>query len=256
MLLNYKEMLAKAQHKFAQNPDLLIVTGSRMYGSHNENSDWDLRGMVNVPYPCLLGRDRFDQYETTPQENGIDYTCWALPKYFHLLEIFSPNVFEQLFAPKENILISSKIAEELLSHKHLFVCKRMIAPIIGFATGQWKSVHGDGTRKLGSKRKELVASYGFNTKGAYHAIRLLGQGIEILTEGTITFPRPDSKRLKEIKEGQYPFNDCQSIYDESLSKLQELEATSKIPEIFDKKKIDDLYYDLILPTLQFFIKRK
>jgi hypothetical protein len=59
--------------------------------------------------------------------------------------------------------------------------------------------------KPGLGRRELVDEFGFDTKYAYHAIRLGLQGHEYLTTGRITLPIPEPhrSRLAELRTGGF-----------------------------------------------------
>lgn len=77
------------------------------------------------------------------------------------------------------------------------------------------------------KRGELEEKYGYDTKFAMHAIRLLRQGYEILTEGTVNVYRKDREELLDIKNGKW-------TYDEVINYAVDME--SKLNDICDGKK--------------------
>jgi len=100
-------------------------------------------------------------------------------------------------------------------------------------------------RKLGYKRKEQVERYGYCTSSACHTIRLLGQLIELLDTGTITFPRPNRQLLSSIKHGEIPLESVTEIYKELCQQAQVSEQTTKIREKPDIKQIEQLYNEII-----------
>jgi hypothetical protein len=51
------------------------------------------------------------------------------------------------------------------------------------------------------QRPELITRYGYDVKAASHMIRLMYEGIELLTTGQITYPRPEVDVLLEIRKG-------------------------------------------------------
>jgi hypothetical protein len=55
-----------------------------------------------------------------------------------------------------------------------------------------------------TNRPELVATHGYDTKYAMHALRLGLQGVELLTTGRITLPVPEPDRayLRSVRRGE------------------------------------------------------
>lgn len=222
--------------KMGVTPDLVIRTGSHMYGTATPDSDEDFRGFV-IPTPeYLLGRRTFEQAES----KDPDWVVWSLAKFIKLLEIGSPNVYELLFAPK--IQYASHAGLALLGSTDLFIAKHAIKPLIGFAESEWKSVE----RSRGDAGE-------FRYKSAGHSIRLLEQGWDLLTKKTMIFPRPNAALLLQIKQGLVSFEDCKKLYEDALANLRKIESVSTIPDRADTNKIDKLYYDLIGPKLKAFL---
>ena len=67
---------------------------------------------------------------------------------------------------------------------------------------------------VGARRREEYDKYGYCVKSASHSIRLVGELLELITTGLITFPRPDADLLKEIKIGKYSKEEADDIYQE------------------------------------------
>ena len=57
-------------------PDLLAVSGSRLYGMETESSDWDYRGFVLPPLEYIIGLNRFEQH----QPKDTDLVLYSLRK--------------------------------------------------------------------------------------------------------------------------------------------------------------------------------
>jgi len=213
----------KSLEEIEANADFLCICGSRLYGTHTEKSDTDLRGFWLPPAPCLLKRDRFEQIESSKKDTCV----FALDKFFHLLEVGAPNVIELLFAPKENIIKLSPIGERVLVHRNLFISKRCINPILGFSRGQWhNAIHQKN-----------------NFKPAYHAIRLLWQGWELCDTGKITFPTPMATFLLDVKNGKFHLAELEEIYNASFEKLEKVVEKCSLPDNNNKEGIDALYYE-------------
>lgn len=236
-------------------PDLLVRTGSHLYGCSTPSSDIDLRGFLVPPTEYLLGREKWEQFESKEP----DVVIWNFQKFFNLLERFSPNTAEILFAPKEHIVQVTELGQMMIDNKSLFVSKQLIKPMQGFAFSEWKKAVDYFTQmgKLGAKRKEHISSFGYSIKNAYHAVRLLEECIELLQTGNITFPRPNADYLYKIRCGDIPQDEITSYYEDLDKRIPDIVLKSHIPETVDKNKINNLYFNCIdIKLEQFLYNRK
>lgn len=234
------------------NPDLLVLTGSNLYGCAMPDSDTDLRGFFVEPGEYLIGRKRFEQHD----DKVNDTVIWGVRKFFSLLEKGSPNTIEILFAPSDNVRSSTEIGEKILSARSLFVNRRLTDTIRGFASSEWRKAQlltknretGEvyfSPRVVGAKRKDSHAEFGYCLKNAYHSIRLLEEGIELLKSGTITFPRPNANELRNIRNGVMALGAISEKIEALSKEFEVAEAVSILPADPDFKAIDALYLDLI-----------
>lgn len=138
-MLNFKELLMTSQYDFLRNHErlgrrilLLGVGGSYAYGTNNENSDIDFRGItLNLPSD-LIGLTEFEQYE----DDGTDTVIYSFKKMIKLLLECNPNTCELLGLEDGQYLIKSSLGQELLDHKQLFLSKRAIKSFGGYASAQ------------------------------------------------------------------------------------------------------------------------
>jgi predicted nucleotidyltransferase len=223
--------------RVGRTPDFLCLTGSRLYGLDRPDSDYDIRGFVMPSAETLLGRKPFEQVEI----KDPDAVVWSFPKFFHLLEIGSPNVVELLWAKQ---ICLSVAATKLFQNKHLFLGKHLIAPFVGFAKSEWKK-----------SEKTFGDTGSYEPKGACHCIRLLWQLEDLLENDRMIFPPEYSAAaLMEIKIGHKPFTQVKDMYTDSLLTIEELEEKCDFPDRPDKSKLDALYYDIIASTINKFFK--
>lgn len=101
------------------------------------------------------------------------------------------------------------------------------------------------TRKLGEKRKDAVAEFGYSPKNMSHALRLLHQGCELLAEGKLTFPRPEAQTLREIKAGQWKLEEIEDAYNTMVGKLDNLYNISTLPKVPNFNDVNALYIQLV-----------
>ena len=111
---------------------LMGLGGSYAYGTNNENSDIDFRGItLNLPSD-LLGLTEFEQYE----DENTDTVIYAFNKVVKLLLECNPNTIELLGLDEEQYLIKTTLGQELLDHKQLFLSKRAAKSFGGYASAQ------------------------------------------------------------------------------------------------------------------------
>lgn len=138
-MLNFKELLMTPQYDFIREQErlgkrvlLLGLGGSHAYGTSNENSDIDFRGItLNLPSD-LIGLTEFEQYE----DDATDTVIYSFNKMVKLLLECNPNTCELLGLDEEQYLMKSHLGQELLDNKKLFLSKRAVKSFGGYASAQ------------------------------------------------------------------------------------------------------------------------
>jgi hypothetical protein len=120
------------------NPDLLIMAGSRLYGTNVEQSDYDYRGFIIPPFEYLIGLGKFEHHIIKIPDTVI----YSLKRFFELLMLGDPTVYEILFAPESNIIERNNTGGTILHNRELFACKRFARRIGGYAQSEWRKVTG------------------------------------------------------------------------------------------------------------------
>lgn len=111
---------------------LMGLGGSHAYGTDNENSDIDFRGItLNLPSD-LLGLTEFEQYE----DNDTDTVIYSFNKAVKLFLECNPNMIELLGLDENQYLIKTPLGQELLDNKQLFLSKRAAKSFGGYASAQ------------------------------------------------------------------------------------------------------------------------
>lgn len=96
-------------------------------------------------------------------------------------------------------------------------------------------------------RATLEEMFGYDTKHGAHAIRLLRNGIQLLTHGEYD-PRleeEDRDLLKGIREGRVSFEEFNQIVDESRETFRKAEESTKLKEKVTLEEINKLYMELM-----------
>jgi len=85
---------------------------------------------------------------------------------------------------------------------------------------------------------------GYDSKNLMHTLRLLDQAIEIAKEGRIILPRPNAEWLKQVKRGDYTYEDILKIADEKNDAMETAFATSHLPDRPDRDKVNNLLLEI------------
>ena len=119
------------------NPNLkhiiiLGLGGSHAYGTNNESSDIDIRGVaLNSKKEILLGKDFNQVVDTT-----TDTTIYSLKKSFELLVNCNPNTIEIFGLEPDQYFIMTDIGKKIIENQEMFLSKRCIGSFGGYANQQ------------------------------------------------------------------------------------------------------------------------
>lgn len=133
--------------KFAkEHPDkkiiFLMVAGSHFFNLNSPTSDRDFRGI----YIPLNGKDNRrgevsqktnEKKNTKNTSEDIDVTFFSLKKYLILLGNGDFNMIEMLFAPRDKILVTSEIYEQL-RYLRSGIISNDISSFLGFIKKEYK----------------------------------------------------------------------------------------------------------------------
>ena len=111
---------------------LLGLGGSYSYGTNNENSDIDFRGVTLQMPSDLIGMTEFEQYE----DDKTDTVIYGFNKLVRLLCDSNPNTCEMLGLDEDQYLIKSALGQELIDNTEMFLSKRAIRSFGGYADQQ------------------------------------------------------------------------------------------------------------------------
>ena len=116
------------------NPDWLIISGSRLYGTNRPESDEDFRGFVIPPYEYLLGMKNFNDRDV----EGADHKVYNLQRFFDLITVGDPQCSEGLFAPENKIVKITDVGREVIKNRHLFISNKIYNRIMGYSYSEWR----------------------------------------------------------------------------------------------------------------------
>lgn len=224
---------------------LLADSGSGLYGTSVAGGDRDEAGICIEPPECVIGLEEFQQYQWRSQPQGVrsgdgdlDLTIFGLRKWASQAAKGNPNQMLMLFIPEASIIEIKPPAIDLQRRRDMFLSRDAGKRFLGYLDSQRNQLLD--LRGKHTNRPELIEIYGFDTKFAYHAVRLGLQGVELLSTGKITLPIPEPDRswLRDVRLGKYSKADVLERIDELRFELERLTYTADIPDKVDSDKLN------------------
>lgn len=129
---------------------LLGLGGSYAYGTNNENSDIDIRGVATHSPEDILTRKGFDQVVN----EATDTTVYSLEKIINLLSNCNPNTIEILGLEPWQYLYVSDIGKALIDNRDMFLSKRAVHAFGGYANSQLRRLSNKAVRLVGQEERE------------------------------------------------------------------------------------------------------
>lgn len=246
--------LVKPPRWLPANVQYETVMGSLAYGVSSDASDFDVYGWAIPPkddvFPHLRGEipgfgrphKRFEQFQEHHVRDAdalsghgrtYDLTVFGVVKLFALAMENNPNVIDSLFTPADCVLHSTRVGNLVRENRRLFLHRGAWPKFKGYAYSQ---LHKIAIKQPTGKRVELVEKHGYDTKFAYHVVRLLGEVEQILLEGDIDLRR-DAERLKAIRRGEWTEERLRRWAADKEADLERAYAASKLPAAPDEDAI-------------------
>lgn len=242
--------IAHSELKFKAIADANTVlrgqVGSGLHGVTTGNDDRDEMGVCIEPPEFVIGVSKFEQYQYRTQPEGVrsgagdlDLVVYSLRKWARLAEAGNPTVLLLMFIPPHELVLNTYVGEDLQAHPERFVSRQSAFRFAGYLKSQREQMLGLRGKKH-TNRPELIDVYGFDTKFAYHMVRLGIQGVQLLTEGKITLPMPAGDRawLTELRNGEHTQFEALDRAAELESQLMQLSRTADYPKQPDRAQID------------------
>ncbi|WP_304455273.1 DNA polymerase beta superfamily protein [Nocardiopsis sp. YSL2] len=236
----------------AQNTVLRCQVGSGVHGlAVDGHNDRDEMGLCIEPPEYVIGLRRFEQYvhRSRPDHarsgpGDLDLTVYSLRKWTRLALEGNPTVLLPLFVPDHEVVTVTAIGHDLRARRARLLSRRTGHRFLGYLRAQRERMEGvRGGRH--TNRPELVERYGFDTKYAYHMVRLGLQGVELLETGAITLPVPDPDRswLLALRRGEHTREEALERARALEERLIRLCRTSGLPEEPDAAWADRFLVD-------------
>jgi predicted nucleotidyltransferase len=240
----------------------LFEGGSALHGARlTEKSDLDIYGIFIEPKQHVFGLHPFEHCVTSTSDmsrrnnsEDTDITLYTLRRWARLACQGNPTALSFLFAPNAKAerydfngchdLDFSLWGLRVRRLSGAIVAKSAAGHFTGFVTGQMKRLLGEKGQGKHGQRPELEAVHGYDTKAAMHAVRLCGEGIELMQTGTITYPREDRQMLIEIRQGAWSLDKVCGVVSARLAALEDAYKNSPLQAKPDRDKVDQLLIEM------------
>ena len=141
-LINTSEYdFLRANERLGDRIMFLGLSGSYAYGTNNESSDVDFRGVALMAPSDLLGMTEFEQYV----DDKTDTVVYGFNKLVRLFLECNPNIIEMLGLDEEQYIIKSPLGQELIDNRGMFLSKRVIKSFRGYADQQLRRLRNAAT---------------------------------------------------------------------------------------------------------------
>ena len=222
---------------------LVGQVGSKSYGTDTPESDDDFVGVAVAPLSHYTGLDHWENDGTLEikrkETHNAEIVIFELKKFLKLCLAFNPNVIPLLYLREQDYTTKLTGGQMLIDNRDAFTSRRAYKTLIGYAEFQRHTVTECNTGKLGQKRKELVAKFGYDVKYASHTIRILRMGIEFFDTGKLNVYRTwDQEELKDIRNGKWPLDKWLKLVDSLLNEAKFCESRNLLPEKSDYNRVN------------------
>ena len=245
----YKDGHLSLGQSFATETHYETIMGSVAYGaSDSDKSDMDIHAICTPPleyvFPWLSGWipdfdnrpqnfENFQQHHIKAYEKDYDVAIYSTIRTFRLAAENNPNILDMLWVPDNCITHIDGVGHHIRRNRKLFLHKGSLHRFLGYAHQQMK-------RLKTSNRVELIEKYGYDTKFAYHIVRLSLQVEQILEKHDMDFSA-NAPFIKEVRKGAFKTaEELEAWYREKEVHLNALYHTSTLRHSPDMAQLKEV----------------
>lgn len=231
--MNFSSILKGFGYDFLQKDEhlgkhiiLLGLAGSYSYGTNNDNSDIDVRGVMLNRKSDLIGLTQYEQYV----DEYTDTTIYTFNKMVTLLLSCNPNTIELLGLNPEHYLYLNDIGKSLIEHTNLFLSKRAIQSFGGYADAQLRRLQNALARDSYSQSEKEKHIYNSVKNAMYDFMKhyeKFGNGsMKIYTDKAVN-PEMDTEIFIDANLIHYPLRDYKNIWNEMNNIVKDYDKIGK-----------------------------
>lgn len=231
--MNYKELFLKKEYNFLKTNErlgnriiLLGLGGSHAYGTNNEDSDIDFRGVTLSMPSDLLGLTKFEQYE----DKDTDTVIYSFNKMIRLLLECNPNTCELLGLDEDQYLIKTPLGQELIDHAGLFLTKRAIKSFGGYAGAQLRRLQNAAARDSMSqteREKHILNSVKNSLEDFNQHYKTFSNGSICLYIDRAVNPKMDTEIFMDVSCTHLPLRDYEGMWAAMNHVVRDYDKTGK-----------------------------
>lgn len=226
--------------------------GSRAMGMGTVDSDHDVMEVHLEPRQYITGLKVWDAKHYSTAGNGrssagdTDTTVYGLKHWASLAAKGNPTAMTPLFVIGPGNNTWSDLGYKILSEHELFISKEAGYRYRGYAMSQRQALLGMRNKK--TNRPELVHKHGYDTKFAYHALRTLIQGIELMQTGWIQLPITGERAnlLQDIRAGKMPKDEFLEYFEGFGFSMEDALEYTQLQEHADYDSINELLHEVYM----------
>lgn len=203
-------------------PVLVAQTGSRAYGTHHEDSDYDFKGVYMARNERVFSLN--PAARTYDINEPHDIVLYELAHFCKLAAAANPTVLEVLWS--ENRWHTDE-GVYLRGCRGLFLSKRIVKTYGGYAVAQMEKAR----KGTGGSRG---ADHHTRDKFKLHTLRLLDAGLHALQTGEVMVAHPEPDRLRE-RAHNASLEAMELAVQAGFRKMQEVAHASSLP---DEPRVD------------------
>jgi hypothetical protein len=209
----------------------LQVSGSRLYGTFTETSDYDARGVCILEDPAFyFGWQKFEQKDKW--SSGEDKVVYDIRKALKLICDGNPNMVELLFTPDEFVIFCDDDWQKFRDVRYETLSQQMVDRYFGWAYSEYKKIMNK-------------SDNGINGKQMSHSVRLLRMLHELLVDGEIYVVRKDAEELLAIRSGSWNLETYEAWYHHIQAKIKEAQKTTSLKKNPNRKLIESMLCKII-----------
>lgn len=219
-----------------KNVILLGRVGSHAYGLNTPESDEDFLGVFVAPTTDVAGlywdSSAETKVDTTPGNEANDTTLHEVAKFMRLALKANPTITELLWLQNEDYVDFVRNGERLLEIRDAFLSEKYVK----------SAYRGYASQQLG----KFVSSGQWKAKHAWHCLRLIHQGVDLLRTGELQVRVTDPEVYWSIADMKA--EDVIDLLKRELDRFDETFATP-LPELPNDKPARDLLADIRIAYL-------
>lgn len=230
--VSLEEIVAKLP-PWARRLLLVGYRGSIVHGTMNKKTDdVDIFTVFVHPQKFYLGLQGYlgDRLHKNTNGEPLDINADELRRFVDFLRKGNPNSHTALWLRPEHYIFVSPVAENLISHRDIFISKHILNAIKGHTKSQLKKAFNP-----------------LDYKAAAHALRLTFLGLQLIQRNSL-FPWLEGDELEQvmkIKQGEMSENRIDNILQHHYNLLVRASEAAILPEKVSEEEVNDLLLTLL-----------